>query len=182
MGEPFTAKICQKVVTHHMTSEKIANFQQIEKTCLCLTLSKILLKSSERFFFNHYLTWLFYPWQIKECNWLVHSARSVLKVSIVGNETKGQISKRRQWGNKTCQIFWKANISYPPPPLIVTHTCAYQVCKNVRFSKKWFALIFCYLRFEIRCYYSIPQNSLCFCRASRLSCSQSVTAKCPPYK
>ena len=39
---------------------------------------------------------------------------------FVGNELKGQISKRVLQGNKAREVFRKTNISYP---LIHTHAC-----------------------------------------------------------
>ena len=38
------------------------------------------------------------------------------------NKAKGQISKYWLQENKVRQIFQESNISYPPPPLIRTHT------------------------------------------------------------
>ena len=66
---------------------------------------------------------------------------------MVGNKTKGRISKRLFQENKARQIFRKINISYP---LIRTCTCTYQGVRNLYFSENLTRILFLKTRFEIR--------------------------------
>ena len=90
---------------------------------------------------------------------------------VVGNKTKGRISKRVFQENKARQIFRKTNISYP---LIRTRTCAYQGVRNVCFLENlacfvflkhpfWdppFCLIYVCVSGGKKC--SFPENLACF--------------------
>ena len=58
---------------------------------------------------------------------------------IVGNKSKGRISKRVFQENKAHQIFRKTNISYP---LIRTLTTTYQGVRNVRYSENLASFVF----------------------------------------
>ena len=62
------------------------------------------------------------------------------QAAVVGNKSKGRISKRVFQENKACQIFRKTNISYP---MICTRTCAYQGVRKVCFSENlpWFVFL-----------------------------------------
>ena len=62
---------------------------------------------------------------------------------------KGRISKRVLQENKSCQIFQKTKISYPPP--LLTRACVHQGVRNVCFLWKICCTLFsCYTRFKIR--------------------------------
>ena len=65
--------------------------------------------------------------------------QKIYKSHVIGNKTKGQISKRVFQENKARQIFRKTNISYP---LIRTRTCVYQGVRNVRFSENLACFVF----------------------------------------
>ena len=72
---------------------------------------------------------------------------------LVGNKTKGRISKRVFQENNARQVFRKTNMSNP---LIRTRTCAYQGIRNVRFFGKFDVLFFIetpVLRFALLSYY-----------------------------
>ena len=75
------------------------------------------------------------------------------QAAVVGNKSKGRISKRVFQENRACQIFRKTNISYP---MICTRTCAYQGVRKVCFFRKFAVLCFLetpVLRFAFLSYY-----------------------------
>ena len=70
-----------------------------------------------------------------ECTRLQLTLRENSK--IVCNKTKERNSKRVFQENKACQIFRKANLSYP-----LIRTCAYQGVRNVRFLENLACFVF----------------------------------------
>ena len=77
----------------------------------------------------------------------------LLLPGVVGNKTKGWISKRVFQDKKARQVFRETKISYP---LTRIHTCAYQSVSNVLFfgNLAWF--VFLNTRFEIRLFSLLP--------------------------
>ena len=95
-------------------------------------------------FFKFLSSWapsLFYIWRTHyRPRWTLCRQKEYIAMDeIVGNKTKGWISKRLFQENKARQIFRKINISYP---LIRTCTCTYQGLRNVHFSENLTRILF----------------------------------------